>query len=160
MKIIESQSAVLSNYEVYQHIVEQQAKNKRANRRVPGNLATLMTEVVTYLRQKPGPLQDQEKTGAFSPAAIQLLIEKLRQANLGSELAKGEVLAILNLRPTCAEQLAAIVDDMEERYTDEEQKKIVAVIAEVLGGNGGAAEGNEAGHDESAVPSIENGNGY
>ncbi|KAK3344078.1 RNA polymerase Rpb4-domain-containing protein [Lasiosphaeria hispida] len=160
MKIIESQSAVLSNYEVYQHIVEQQAKNKRANRRLPGNLATLMTEVVSYLRQKPGPLQNQEETGAFNPAAVQLLIEKLRRANLRSELAKGEVLAILNLRPNCTAQLTAMVDDMEDRYTEEEQNKIIDIIAEVLGGRDEAAEGNEAGHDESAVPSIENGNGY
>jgi len=45
MKILESQNALLSNYEVYQHIVDQQKRNKANKRRVPGNLATLMTEV-------------------------------------------------------------------------------------------------------------------
>jgi len=45
MKILEAQSALLSNYEVYQHIVDQQKRNKAHKRRMPGNLATLMTEV-------------------------------------------------------------------------------------------------------------------
>jgi len=49
MKILESQNALLSNYEVYQHIVDQQKRNKSYKRRVPGNLATLMTEVCSSL---------------------------------------------------------------------------------------------------------------
>ena len=45
MKILESQNALLSNYEVYQHLVDQQRNNKVTGRKVPGNLATLRTEV-------------------------------------------------------------------------------------------------------------------
>lgn len=45
MKILESQNALLSNYEVYQHIADQRKRNKAQNRRIPGNVHHVMTEV-------------------------------------------------------------------------------------------------------------------
>ena len=45
-----------------------------------------------------------------------------------------------------------MVEDMEERFTEDEQQRIVDIINDVLGeGVGGMAE-------QDAVPSIENGN--
>jgi len=50
MKILEAQSATLTNYEVYQHLVEQKERhlklkgNKQKGRR-PGNLETVVKEV-------------------------------------------------------------------------------------------------------------------
>ena len=45
MKIVESQSALLSNFEVYQHIADQRKRNKTQNRRVPANAHHVMNEV-------------------------------------------------------------------------------------------------------------------
>ena len=45
MKILEAQNALLTNYEVYQHILKTQERAKKHKRRLPGNLATLLTEV-------------------------------------------------------------------------------------------------------------------
>lgn len=45
MKILESQNALLSNFEVYQHITDQQKRNKTQNRRLPGNAYHVMNEV-------------------------------------------------------------------------------------------------------------------
>lgn len=124
-------------------------------------------QVITYLREKPSPLERQEETQAYSPAAIPALLEKLRVANLPSELTKGELLSILNLRPSSTALLSTAIEDMEERFSDEEQNKIVDIIAEVLGRNpeaeeadgGEGAEGDEmdADADADAVPSVENG---
>lgn len=48
---------------------------------------------------------------------------------------------ILNLRPTKPENLNTIVEEMEDRYpSDEQQQKIVDLIAEVLGTPDGVAE--------------------
>ena len=47
---------------------------------------------------------------------------------------------ILNLRPTKPESLNTIVEEMEDRFPDEQQNEIVAVIAEVLGSPDGEAE--------------------
>lgn len=45
MKVIESQSAVLSNYEVYQHIADQRARYKQKRHRGPPNLENVVKEV-------------------------------------------------------------------------------------------------------------------
>ncbi|KAK0626260.1 RNA polymerase Rpb4-domain-containing protein [Immersiella caudata] len=154
MKILESQNGLLSNYEVYQHIVETQKRNKSYKRRVPGNLATLMTEVLTYLREKPGPLEKQEETGAYSPAAISNLLENIQQESFQSELAKGEFLSILNLRPDSTAILSVIVEDMEERFTEDEQNRLVQIIGDTLGRNEPSAD---AGTDQKTIQSVENG---
>lgn len=62
---------------------------------------------------------------------------------------------ILNLRPTSIPTLNAVVEEMEERFTAEEQEDIVNGIAEILGafppseeegeGEGGAMETTEHG---------------
>lgn len=47
MKIIEAQSATLTNYEVYTHLQEQRARyaKKEMQGRRPGNLETVVKEV-------------------------------------------------------------------------------------------------------------------
>lgn len=156
MKILESQNALLSNFEVYQHIVDQRARNKTQNRRVPGNAHHIMNEVVAYLSKKPSPLEDQE-TQTYSAAAIPSLLEKLREANLPSELTKGELLSILNLRPSSSALLSTAIEDMEERFSEEEQNTIVDIIGEVLGRPETGEGGEEDGMDADAAPSAENG---
>lgn len=47
MKILESQSAVLTNYEVHQHLSEQRQRYKQGMRRGPPNLETVVREVAT-----------------------------------------------------------------------------------------------------------------
>lgn len=55
MKILESQNALLSNFEVYQHIADQRKRNKTQDRRLPGNVHHVMTEVGSghYTTQLP-----------------------------------------------------------------------------------------------------------
>lgn len=45
MKILEAQSAVLSNFEVFQHAVDQRKRYKKSKRRGPPNLENVMREV-------------------------------------------------------------------------------------------------------------------
>ena len=119
--------------------------------------------MTTYLIAKPSPLEKQQEEQTYSPTAIPRLLEKLREANLPAELTKGELLSILNLRPSSSALLSTAIEDMEERFSEEEQNQIVDIIAEVLG----RAETDEAGDgdemdadgeaDPDAMPSVENG---
>ncbi|PHH63263.1 hypothetical protein CDD81_6120 [Ophiocordyceps australis] len=127
MKIIESQSAVLTNYEVWQHLVAQKQRYQCNKRRGPPNLETVVREVLSWMRTRPGPLAQEPPT--YSDERIAQLLEGLRRYTLS----KGEVLVILNLRPTSVVALNTIVDDLGERFTEEQQEQIVAVIVEVLG---------------------------
>jgi hypothetical protein len=60
MKILESQAAVLTNYEVFQHVTEQRERYKNAKRRGPPNLETVVREVRLFLK-KAQSSEDYEK---------------------------------------------------------------------------------------------------
>ncbi|RGP75863.1 DNA-directed rna polymerase iii subunit rpc9 [Fusarium sporotrichioides] len=127
MKIIESQSAVLTNYEVYQHLTEQRERYKNAKRRGPPNLETVVRELLQYLRTNPGPLSQEPVS--YTEGCISRLLERLRPYHL----AKGEVVMIINLRPASVAALNTVVEEMSERFDEEQQEAMVNIIAEVLG---------------------------
>ncbi|KAB5582444.1 RNA polymerase Rpb4-domain-containing protein [Coniochaeta sp. 2T2.1] len=153
MKILESQNAVLSNYEVYQHLVDHQKNLKQKQRKGPGNLATLIKEVLAYLKTAPSPLAKQEETRHYDAEVVTRLLEGLSNANLNQDLAKGEVLMILNLRPSTIAVLSTVIEDMEDRFSDDEQAAILEVIADVLGRDESHADAG----GEEAMESVEGG---
>ncbi|KAF4461123.1 Calcitonin gene-peptide-receptor component [Fusarium albosuccineum] len=127
MKIVESQAAVLSNYEVYQHLVDQQDRYKKAKHRGPSNLQALVHALLEYFRIHPSPLSQNPLP--YTEGCITQLLERLRPYNL----AKGEVIMILNLRPASVAALNTVVEEMYERFNEEQQEAMVNIIAEVLG---------------------------
>ncbi|KAF5631867.1 RNA polymerase III subunit C17 [Fusarium tjaetaba] len=137
MKILEAQSAVLTNYEVYQHVSEQRERYKNAKRRGPPNLETVVRELLQYLRTNPGPLSQEPLP--YTEGCISRLLERLRPYNL----AKGEVVMIINLRPASVAALNTVVEEMTERFSEEQQEAMVNIIAEVLGRFPTAEEGAE-----------------
>ncbi|KAF4970484.1 hypothetical protein FSARC_2503 [Fusarium sarcochroum] len=137
MKVIESQAAVLTNFEVFQHISDQRERYKSAKRRGPPNLETVVRELLQYLRTNPGPLSQEPLP--YSQDCISNLLKRLRPYNL----AKGEVVMILNLRPASVAALNTVVEEMSERFNEEQQEAMVNIIAEVLGQFPAAEEGAE-----------------
>ncbi|KAK3196886.1 hypothetical protein K4F52_000230 [Lecanicillium sp. MT-2017a] len=150
MKVIEAQSAVLSNYEVFQHLTDQRDGYKKIKRRGPPNLETVVRELLQYLSTRPSPLSQKPLT--YHPACVKELIEKLQPY----ELSKGEVVMILNLRPATTPALNTVLEDMADRYTDEQQEEMVAIIAEVLGEfrSENGAEVTNGGADEHANDDV------
>ncbi|KAL3960359.1 RNA polymerase III, subunit C17 [Purpureocillium lilacinum] len=154
MKVIESQTAVLSNYEVYQHLVDQRQRYKSKKRRGPPNLENVVQELLQYLQAAPGPLSQEPTT--YTPESIAQLLERLRPF----DLSKGEVVMILNVRPASVIGLNTVVEEMSERFTDEQQLEMVYIIADVLGkfetaepdeGHDEAAEGGDVNMDDAAA---------
>ncbi|CEJ79887.1 hypothetical protein VHEMI00102 [[Torrubiella] hemipterigena] len=140
MKITEAQSAVLSNYEVYQHLVDQRDQYKKIKRRGPPNLETVVSELLQYMRSKPNPLSQKPIT--YNAECVSSLVQQLRPY----DLSKGEVVMILNLRPSSVVALNTVLEDMSDRYTEEQQEEMVQIILEVLGEpESGAAGGQEEG---------------
>ncbi|KAH7320215.1 RNA polymerase Rpb4-domain-containing protein [Stachybotrys elegans] len=157
MKVIESQSAVLTNYEVYQHVIDQRAakeNRKKENRRGPPNLETAIRELLKYLTTEPSPLSQKPIT--YTPDCIPRLLERLSPY----DLPKGEVVMILNLRPVSIPALNTVIEDMGERFTEEQQEDILNSIAEVLGqppSAEGGQNGAEASGDEDEAMKDVNG---
>lgn len=129
MKILEAQSAILSNFEVYQHLLNEQQKARLPDRRrqVPKSLQKVIKEVIDQLRTQPDPLSQRPIT--YDATTIGHLVERLRDY----DLTKGETIMIINLRPDNPAVLAACVEDAESRFDEEKQQEILAIIEEVLG---------------------------
>ncbi|KAB8304281.1 hypothetical protein MFRU_002g04300 [Monilinia fructicola] len=127
MKILEAQSATLTNYEVYTHLKDIQSKHRTGGRR-PGNLDNVMKELIQYLEEAPSPLA--QKPCPYKQDTIKTLLAQLRPF----ELTKAEILMIINHRPTTMPNLNNIIEELETRFPDEnDQWAILDIISEVLG---------------------------
>ncbi|KAK0747584.1 RNA polymerase Rpb4-domain-containing protein [Apiosordaria backusii] len=168
MKILESQSAVLTNYEVYQHIVDIQQRNSagKKKRRMPEDAFRLSKEVLKYLQTEPNPLHNQKETQRYSENSLQLLCEKFAESF--PDITKGEGLAIFDVRPTNIAVLTTLIEDIDTRFTEQEQQQIIDLIVEILGKDEPkdeedeeeeGEEGAEDGEDGDAVQSVEAVNG-
>ncbi|KAI1804512.1 HRDC-like protein [Daldinia bambusicola] len=127
MKILEAQSAVLTNVEVYTFLANQAKQYEDQKRKGPTNLETIRKEVLQYFESPPGPLS--QKPLPFNSAAIPELIKRLRLY----QVTKGECIMLFNIRPTNIPVLNTIIEDMEDRFTSDEQQEILNIVTEVLG---------------------------
>ncbi|CAK7263265.1 hypothetical protein SEPCBS57363_000464 [Sporothrix epigloea] len=132
MKILEAQNALLSNFEVFEFLTERQEqlgkqKQNQSRRRGPGTLETLIQELLLYFQSPPSPLSQQPVT--YSTDAVTQLVKRLREF----DLAKGELLMILNMRPQTPAQLHACVEEVEGRLDEDKQSQLLDIVSEVLG---------------------------
>lgn len=130
MEVVNHNAGMLSNYEVYTLLLEAQsslAKIKGPNRRLE-NLATIAYETNKYLSETPCKLQSPEVIGDFLMA-------------LGPfKLTRAEKLQLLNLRPTTAVEIHLIVEECEERLTEQQVDELLKVVEEKLPGPSSADE--------------------
>ncbi|KEZ43837.1 hypothetical protein SAPIO_CDS3999 [Scedosporium apiospermum] len=127
MKILEAQNAVLTNYEVYRHLTEQRERYAQEKRRGPPNLETVVREILQYFRSPPNPLSQNPIT--YTPECIAQLLESLRPYSFS----KAEVIMLFNLRPQSVANLNTSIEDLEDRFTMEQQEAIIDIIVSVLG---------------------------
>ncbi|KAF6224427.1 hypothetical protein HO133_011004 [Letharia lupina] len=157
MKILESQSAVLSNYEVYAHLTAMRATPRTAPRK-PSNVDTVLKELTDYLSPPPASRSrvPRYQNPPYGAAALRALVAGLRPY----DLTKSEVLMIANLRPEGLGLLDCVVEECDERFTAERQDEIVKIVGDVLGreGDGDGVDGDgvdgvdgEGGHEDGPV---------
>ncbi|CAG9979266.1 unnamed protein product [Clonostachys byssicola] len=128
MKVLESQTAVLSNFEVHEHLAELQSRKEKKKRHAPpSNQGMVVDRTLDWLRLAPSPLSQTPTT--YHADSIPTLLERLRPY----DLTKGELIMILNLRPCSVPALNTTIEDMEVRFTEDQQMEILTIITEVLG---------------------------
>lgn len=89
--------------------------------------AAATSQVLYYLRTAPSPLSQKPLT--YDADSIARLVERFRDY----DLTKGEMIMIINQRPANGAQLDACVEDMFDRFTEDQQNEMLEIIAEVLG---------------------------
>jgi hypothetical protein len=96
---------------------------------------------------------------AYDATTMTRFMDRIRAARLPSELAKGEVLMILNLRPSSVAGLNTAIEDMESRFPENEQEKLLEIIGEVLGGGGEGAGARNGNGEDVTMQSVEGASG-
>ncbi|KAI1174535.1 HRDC-like protein [Nemania sp. FL0916] len=127
MRILEAQNAVLTNVEVHKFLSDQAKQYQAEKRRGPSNLETLRDEMLKYFDTSPNPLS--QKPLKYDVDAIPVLLKKLRPY----KISKGECIMVVNMRPSNTATLNAVLEDMENRFNEEQQEAIINIIIEVLG---------------------------
>jgi len=125
MEVVNENVAVLSNYEVLS-LMKEVKGNSEVFAKVEGDTttkndrATICYEVMKYLEQTPCKYQDKET------------IERFMKAMAPFKLTKAEKLQILNLRPTGEIDIQLIVEESEERLTEEDVEKLLDAVQKTL----------------------------
>ncbi|KAJ8968642.1 hypothetical protein NQ314_002202 [Rhamnusium bicolor] len=112
MEIVNANCATLSNYEVLKHL----QKVKESKMKHKGQLATITYETIRYLEN--APCNDQ------SPQNITECLKALAPYNLN----KTEKLMIINTPPTTALEIQLMIEESEERLTEEQVEQILDII--------------------------------
>ena len=121
MEVKSENAAMLGNYEVMSLLRDLQKRQNKPNK-MQSNLATISYEITQYL----------ENTACFkqSPEIITGFMKGLEPF----KLTKAEKLQMLNLRPRTAVEIQLIVEESEERLTEDQIYQLLKVVSEHLPG--------------------------
>ncbi|KAL3274089.1 hypothetical protein HHI36_015506 [Cryptolaemus montrouzieri] len=112
MEIVNTSCATLSNYEVMEHLqFVRDGKNKHK-----GQLATITYETLRYLENTPCKEQNA--------SAIANCLKDLEPFNLN----KMEKLMLINIPPTSAVEIQLMVEESEERLSEDDVEKILGIL--------------------------------
>lgn len=123
MPVTKDEQLLLSNYEVLQLVLQANSdlKSTRSNKSRQNNqqshLATILYESVKFLEESPCNLIKDE-------SVVRSLMEGLKQY----ELTKSEKLEIINHLPSSLVELQLLIEDNEERLTEEQLSSILELI--------------------------------
>ncbi|KAI8366250.1 HRDC-like protein [Blakeslea trispora] len=143
MKIKSVRAAHISNYEVLRLLEESQEMQKQAQIRdpllqFPEQLRTVQFELNEYLKQTPVGTQSEEQVQSFLQA-----ISKF-------ELTKAEKLQIINLRPKSTVEIYLVIEECEERFSEEDLEQMLLVIVTTLPRDDDEEEEEEEEYGEEA----------
>ncbi|XP_078044511.1 CGRP receptor component isoform X1 [Augochlora pura] len=119
MEVLKECSAYLSNYEVLDMLQNIKANKKQKMKQ--NQLATITYQTIRYLEDTSCKKQSPKKIQDFLKA-----VECFK-------LTKCEKLTLLNVCPKTPLEIQLIVEDSEDRLTDEEVEALLQVIANCLG---------------------------
>ncbi|XP_053702765.1 DNA-directed RNA polymerase III subunit RPC9 [Synchiropus splendidus] len=126
MEVKNANAAMLSNYEVFQLLTDlkEQRKDSGKNKNSAGqqNLNTIMYETLKYLSKTPCSRQDPK------------IVKEFLTAMMPQKFTKAEKLQLMNHRPQTAVEIQLMVEESEERLSEEQIEELIQTVSEILPG--------------------------
>lgn len=125
MEVVDACSAVLSNREVLDLLI----KNGKLiagghKKKQQTNLATILYETTSYLESSPISQTNLSNIAEF--------LNLLKSQQPAFELSRAEKIQIVNLLPQNATELHLIIDNIEERFTEEQRNYLLELVQTTL----------------------------
>lgn len=121
MEVLDPRQTLITNAEVLRLLQERRKQQsdlpKEQRLKV---LGTVIYETSSYLRETPAAAQKDEDIARFIQAVAPL------------KLTAAETLQLINLRPSTAVEIQLLVEECEERLTEEQVESLVTIVQETL----------------------------
>ncbi|XP_031712754.1 DNA-directed RNA polymerase III subunit RPC9 isoform X1 [Anarrhichthys ocellatus] len=116
-------AAMLSNYEVFKLLTDLKEQRKDSGKSKQQNLNTITFETLKYLSKTPCSRQTPE------------IVKEFLTTMMPHKLTKAEKLQLLNHRPQTAVEIQLMVEESEERLSEEQIEELIHTVADVLPGD-------------------------
>ena len=135
MEIINARAATMTNFEVMRFLKEQKdsikppkGKKEKGSKaqKVNKSLLTVTLETLSWLENSPAGVQEEHHIKEFAQQLSDLCQEGSMQ------LSKEEVVQLINHRPGSAVEIQLLLENSEERFTEDQVEKLLQIVDECL----------------------------
>ena len=139
MEIINARAATLTNYEVLRFLKEQResikptkGKKEKGSKKMNKSLLTVTLETLSWLEDSPAGVQEEHHVKEFAQQLSEMCQESKDDCGRSLQLSKQEVIHLINHRPGSAVEIQLLLENSEERFTEEQVEKLIEIVEECL----------------------------